>query len=168
MRIYIRAPTASDTTQFIVAVRASRSLHRPYTSPPDTPERFLAYLDRATQASYAGLLVCARDDTGTEQFVGGINISNIIRGPLQSAFVGYQAFAGFDGRGLMTQGLNLAVVHAFKKLKLHRLEANIQPSNAASIALVRRCGFVQEGFSPRYLKLGGKWCDHERWAIVRH
>ncbi len=167
MHIYIRPPTLIDTAQFIASVKASRKLHKPYTSPPDTPEKFAAYLERTTQPNLCGLLVCGRDDAGAEHFVGGINISNIIRGPLQSAFVGYQAFAGFNGCGLMTIGLNLAVAHAFKKLKLHRLEANIQPSNIASIALARRCGFSQEGFSPRYLKLGGKWCDHERWAIVR-
>ena len=48
---------------------------------------------------------------------------------------------------------------------LHRLEANIQPDNAASIALVRSCGFAREGYSPRYLKIGGRWRDHERWTI---
>jgi [ribosomal protein S5]-alanine N-acetyltransferase len=167
MRIYIRPPTPADTAQFIAAVKASRKLHKPYTAPPDTPEKFAAYLEKAAQPNFCGLLVCLRDDEGVEQFVGGINISNIIRGPLQGAFVGYQAFAGFNGRGLMTTGLNLAVAHAFKALKLHRLEANIQPSNSPSIALAQRCGFKLEGFSPRYLKLRGKWCDHERWAIVR-
>ena len=59
-----------------------------------------------------------------------------------------------------------ALQHAFKSMKLHRLEANIQPGNAASIALVRSCGFSKEGYSPRYLKIGGRWRDHERWAIL--
>jgi [ribosomal protein S5]-alanine N-acetyltransferase len=65
----------------------------------------------------------------------------------------------------MSDGLQLVLARAFTDLRLHRLEANIQPGNAASIALVRKAGFVREGFSERYLKIGGRWRDHEHWAI---
>jgi [ribosomal protein S5]-alanine N-acetyltransferase len=51
-------------------------------------------------------------------------------------------------------------------MKLHRLEANIQPSNTRSIRLVKRLGFRREGHSPRYLKVAGRWRDHQRWAMV--
>jgi [ribosomal protein S5]-alanine N-acetyltransferase len=61
--------------------------------------------------------------------------------------------------------MHLVLREAFTRLDLHRLEANIQPANARSIALAKRCGFALEGFSPRYLKIGGRWRDHERWAI---
>ncbi len=61
--------------------------------------------------------------------------------------------------------MHLVLREAFTTLRLHRLEANIQPGNRASILLVQRCGFELEGFSPRYLKVGGRWRDHERWAI---
>ena len=102
----------------------------------------------------------------TGAFVGVINISNIVRGLFRSAYLGYYAFAGFERQGLMSDGLRAVVRHAFGAMKLHRLEANIQPGNAASIALARACGFAWEGFSPRYLKIGGRWRDHERWAIL--
>ena len=65
----------------------------------------------------------------------------------------------------MTEGLGLVLRRTFTELRLHRLEANIQPGNRASTALVRRCGFVREGLSERYLKINGQWRDHERWAI---
>jgi len=58
------------------------------------------------------------------------------------------------------------VSRAFRQLRLHRLEANIQPDNEASRRLVKRLGFKLEGFSPRYLKIAGKWRDHERWAVT--
>ena len=64
------------------------------------------------------------------------------------------------------KAVELAIGIAFKRLKLHRLEANIQPDNLASIALVRACGFSKEGFSPRFLKNNGQWRDHERWAML--
>ncbi|HEU5459251.1 MAG TPA: GNAT family protein, partial [Pyrinomonadaceae bacterium] len=66
----------------------------------------------------------------------------------------------------MTEAIALMLRYAFTKLKLHRLEANIQPGNIASIALVKRAGFVKEGFSRRYLKIGGRWRDHERWGVL--
>ena len=98
--------------------------------------------------------------------VGVINVSQIFRGPFRSAYLGFYAFAPHAGDGYMTEGLGLVLRHAFGPMKLHRLEANIQPANGRSIALVKRCGFRLEGFSPRYLKIGGRWRDHERWAIL--
>ena len=70
------------------------------------------------------------------------------------------------GKGYGTEAVQLMLKHVFKELKLHRVEANIQPGNIASIALVKRAGFVQEGYSRCYLKISGKWRDHERWALL--
>ena len=102
----------------------------------------------------------------SDALVGVFNVSNIVLGPLRSAYLGYYAFAGHERQGLMREGLAAVLRRAFGELRLHRLEANIQPGNAASIALVKACGFRREGFSPRYLKIGGRWRDHERWAIL--
>ena len=66
----------------------------------------------------------------------------------------------------MQSGLRLVLRYAFRELRLHRVEASIQPDNPRSVSLVSRCGFRKEGYSPRYLKIGGKWQDHERWAIL--
>ena len=67
----------------------------------------------------------------------------------------------------MSEAIRLILRYAFKQLKLHRIEANIQPHNSASIAVVRKYGFTKEGFSPKYLKISGRWRDHERWAIIK-
>lgn len=98
--------------------------------------------------------------------MGSINLSQIFRGPFQNAYLGYYVGARFANQGYMTEAVELIVRYAFKTLKLHRVEANIQPQNKASIALVRRAGFTKEGYSKRYLKIGGRWRDHERWAIT--
>ncbi len=99
--------------------------------------------------------------------MGVVNLNEIVRGAFHSAYLGYYGFTPHAGQGYMAEGLGLVLRHAFRRMGLHRLEANIQPGNRASRALVRGLGFRREGFSPRYLKIGGRWRDHERWAIVR-
>jgi len=102
----------------------------------------------------------------TGEIVGMVNVSEIVRGALRSAYLGYCAFAPHQRQGLMTEALRLALAHVFGPLKLHRVEANIQPGNKPSISLVRKLGFRREGYSPRYLKIRGRWRDHERWALL--
>ena len=146
----------------LTMIDASQHLHRPWVYPPSNAAAFRAYLKRIAPASHAGFLALRRVD---HALVGVVNLNEIIRGAMSSAFLGYYASAVCAGQGLMAEGLALVIDHAFGPLHLHRLEANIQPANERSIALVRRCGFQQEGFSRRYLKIGGRWRDHERWAM---
>jgi [ribosomal protein S5]-alanine N-acetyltransferase len=162
--VYLRAPKQSDRDEFLRLARASRDLHRPWVYAPETPREFAAYLSHCSGAAKRCLLVCRRED---DAIVGVYNVSEITRGFFESAFLGYYAFAPTAGRGLMAEGLELVLRYAFKRLKLHRLEANIQPGNERSKRLVDRAGFRYEGYSPRYLKIGGRWRDHERWAITR-
>jgi ribosomal-protein-alanine N-acetyltransferase len=149
--IYLRQPGVEDRRTFLEAVHHSKLLHRRWVNAPATSLQSHAYL------------VCRRD---TGQFAGVINLTNVIMGAFRSGYLGYYAFAGQERRGYMREGLRAVVVHAFRSLKLHRLEANIQPGNRASLALAQACGFAREGYSPRYLKIGGRWRDHERWAIL--
>lgn len=158
----IRPITAADAAAFTAAARASRQLHRPWVQPPSDAAAFERHLARFDGAAHHGFVVEADGE-----LAGAINLTNIVKGAFCSGYLGYYAFTGFEGRGLMTQGLNAVVRHAFNDLGLHRVEANIQPDNAASIALARRCGFQLEGYSPKYLKIGGRWRDHERWARLK-
>jgi [ribosomal protein S5]-alanine N-acetyltransferase len=163
MDVSLSEPSLADAAEFIDAVRASAPLHAPWLGLADTPQLFASYLERVARDDQASYLIRHRACGG---LVGVANISNIVRGGLQSGYLGYGAFASHAGRGLMTQGLRAVLGSAFGDLGLHRVEANIQPGNTRSIALVRRLGFEKEGFSRRYLKIGGEWRDHERWALL--
>src|SRR5262249_27619413 len=123
---------------------------------------FQNYLKRLNAATHEGYWVCTKQ----EELAGVINISEIVRGSFWSAYLSYYAFVPHNGKGYMTEGLKAVISRAFRALKLHRLEANIQPDNDASRRLVQRLGFRCEGLSPRYLKIAGRWRDHERWAIT--
>ena len=144
-------------------MRASREFHNPWLEPPTTPEAFDVLLRRVTDEFFEPLVV---ERLGDGALLGFFNLSWIIRGPLQSAFLGYGAVAAYAGHGYMTEGMQLTLMHAFSDMNLHRIEANIQPGNEPSIGLARRCGFKREGYSVRYLRVGGTWRDHERWAIT--
>lgn len=161
-RVELRPPAPADRDEFLAAMHASRGLHRPWLQPPTTPEAYDRLLARVGDDRYDPLFVCRRDDGA---IVGFIHISEIVRWSFQSAFLGYGAVAAYAGKGYMSEGLQLVLARAFTDLGLHRLEANIQPGNAASIAFVRGAGFVHEGFSERYLKIRGRWRDHEHWAL---
>ncbi|WNI28112.1 GNAT family protein [Streptomyces sp. ITFR-6] len=169
-RTAIRAFTSADSDEFTACARESRELHRPWLFPPTDPDTYAAYATVLIEdPSKAGFLVCERhgDGGGADGAVAGfININNIVIGGFRCGALGYGVFAHAAGRGLMAEGLGLVLRHAFGPLGLHRLEANIQPGNEASIALVRRAGFRLEGFSPDFLFIDGAWRDHERWAIT--
>ena len=162
MRVELHTLSAADRDEFLDAMARSRSFHQPWLTPALTPKEFDTVLQRAEDESFVALVLRLRDDG---RLAGFFNISEIVRRAFQSAYVGYGGVAGLDGRGYMTEGMGLVLDHAFGELGLHRLEANIQPGNTASIELVRRCGFVREGFSEKYLRIDGEWRDHERWAI---
>ncbi|MEZ4647455.1 MAG: GNAT family N-acetyltransferase [Candidatus Eisenbacteria bacterium] len=161
--VYVRRPTARDEGRFLRMTRQSQRLHRPWVHPPLTETHFAQYIARFRDPRNVGLLVLSRED---ESVVGAIHFNEIVRGIFQSCYLGYFGSREHAGRGWMREALGLALHIGFRDLRLHRAEANIQPDNEASLRLVRSLGFRKEGYSPRYLKIGGRWKDHERWAIL--
>jgi ribosomal-protein-alanine N-acetyltransferase len=159
--VHLARPAAGDEDAFLAAVARGRALHGDWVDPPADPTACGAFLTRAATQKQDVSLVWQDDD-----FVGVVTLSEIIRGRLQQAFMGFYAFAPLTGRGLMTQGVRLTLRRAFDDLGLHRVEANVQPQNTRSLALVQRAGFRKEGFSPRYLFIAGAWRVHERWAAL--
>jgi [ribosomal protein S5]-alanine N-acetyltransferase len=162
-RVHLRPPTIRDREGLLAAARRSRALHRSWTYPPMDEGEFDAWLTHSRRPGAVTFLLCLNDDNAT---AGVLSISEIQMGNLRSAYLGYYLFSPYDGHGFMSEALRMLVPYAFSTLGLHRLEANIQPGNTASKSLVRRCGFRYEGLSPRYLKIAGRWRDHERWAMT--
>ncbi|MER6346813.1 GNAT family N-acetyltransferase [Streptomyces sp. NPDC001595] len=167
-RVGIRHFTQQDGAEFTARVRESKDLHHPWLFPPDTAATYAAYAGRLIEdPTKAGFLVCEKDAAaGPGAIAGFININNIVGGGFQCGALGYGAFAHAAGRGLMREGLDLVIGHAFGPMRLHRLEINVQPGNTASIGLAKALGFRLEGFSPAMLFIDGAWRDHERWALT--
>jgi [ribosomal protein S5]-alanine N-acetyltransferase len=162
--VFLRPPTEDDLAEYTALNKASRRFHRHLVNPPTDEKSFADFLRRSETETDCCFLICRAEDGA---IVGGAALSQIFRKAFQNAYLGYHLAEKFTGRGYMTEAVSLILKYAFRDLKLHRVEANVQPHNAASIAVLQRCGFRKEGFSPKYLKIGGRWRDHERWAIVK-
>lgn len=161
--MHIRPLAGTDEPEFLSRAKASRSLHRPWSYPPASSSEFRRMLEPPDSARSARLVVCMNDGG---EIVGYFGVGEIVFGLFRNAYLGYYAFEPFAGHGYMRDGLELVLRYASHDLRLHRLQASIQPGNDASIALVRGAGFRKEGLTLRYLKIGGRWRDHEQWAIT--
>lgn len=100
------------------------------------------------------------------ELVGQIHLFNIVRGALRSAGAGYWISKQYAGRGITPFALATVIDHAFSELRLHRVEVNIRPDNATSLAVVRKVGLRDEGLRLAYLHINGTWEDHRSFAIV--
>lgn len=154
--LYLEKAKLADLKEIVDLFGSSKYMLEPWIYPPAC---FKSYL--SDQGRY---FLRRRID---KSIVGTFGVSGIIRGPLESAFLGFNMFHPWHNMGLMSEGLPIFIRHVFTTLNLHRLEANIQPHNFASKAVVRKAGFALEGYSRDYLNVGYLgWKDHERWAIL--
>jgi ribosomal-protein-alanine N-acetyltransferase len=161
--VYLFEPSRDCQDDFLAMTQGSVSFHQPWVFPATEQRRYRGYLDRVAEGRAYGFLIGRIEDN---QLLGVININDPIFGGFRSASLGYYIGADYSRRGYMSEALALVLDYAFTTLRLHRLEANVQPNNEASLALVRRLGFRKEGFSPAFLQIDGVWRDHERWAML--
>jgi ribosomal-protein-alanine N-acetyltransferase len=162
-KVSIRRISVNDESTFIEAVKRSSKHLAPWVTPPSNEIDFRNFIESTNRVNQESFLVVEKD---TGIFVGVFNLSNIVRGCFQSAHLGFYSFVPYTRKGLMTEALSLISTFAFLNLKLHRIEANIQPENISSIKLVKRCGFVKEGYAKNYLKINGLWRDHIHYVIT--
>jgi ribosomal-protein-alanine N-acetyltransferase len=162
-RVSLRKLVLQDQGAFLAMVATSKSLHHPWASPPSDAARFRALIARGGGDDFVSLAGLRNNDN---TLVAVVNLSQIARGGFQNCYCGFYANAATAGQGLTRETLELTLRYAFTQQGLHRVEANVQPNNGASQALVRRVGFRHEGHSPRYLHIDGAWRDHDRFAIT--
>ena len=168
-RVLLRHPVPEDEAAFAELVAKSEEIRASWVPAPrrdagSDPRRWFASLLRANAAgNNHKLFICRLED---DVLLGCMNVNEVVLGSFLSGYLGYWIGGPYARRGYAGEALGLMLRYAFGELGLHRLEANIQPGNEASRALVRSAGFRLEGLSPRYLQIGGAWRDHERWAIT--
>lgn len=153
---------ASDAQELLAGLRRSQALHAHWLDAPRTAWEVKKYL---MPSGPACIRYGIRSSKG--ELAAVVNLNGIIRGAFQNGFLGYFALAPHHGRGFVRAGVKAVTAEAFAVQGLHRLEANIQPDNRRSAALIRSLGFRLEGHSPRYLKIGGAWRDHDRYALTK-
>lgn len=100
------------------------------------------------------------------ELIGSVFLSEVVRGPLQSCWIGYYLDQQYNGKGYTTEAVRLVVSYAFDELKLHRIEAGVMPHNLRSMKVLEKAGFHKEGIAKENVKINGKWEDHQILAIV--
>ena len=161
--VQIRHLKASDEKIFMVHIRRSRELHRSWVQVPTSGKAFQRYVQEMNTTDDQAYVAIRTD---THEMVGVVELQDIFRGDFQNAYLVYYGFAGQLQQGFMRNAVQEVIAKAFGAMKLHRLEANLQPNNLASITLLKACGFEKEGLSPKFLRKNGEWRDHERWALL--
>jgi len=168
-RVFLRAPAAADRRVLLRVRRESERFLRPWEPVPPRgtawagPRWFASLLAKARSDDADAALVCRAEDG---EPMGVIALSAIVRGAFHSGYLSYWIGERFARNGYMAEAGGLYLRRVFRALDLHRVEANLRPENEPSRALARRLGFRLEGSSPRYLKIAGRSCDHERWALL--
>jgi len=171
-RVVLRPARLHDFADWVALRAASREFLTPWESTwPDDALHFSAFrrrlrqyaADRDRGSGYYFLIRRAADDV----LLGGINLTHVRRGIAQSGTLGYWIGAPFARQGYMTEAMKAVLAFAFEDLGLNRVEAACLPDNAASRALLARCGFQQEGRARKYLRINGVWQDHLTFGILR-
>jgi ribosomal-protein-alanine N-acetyltransferase len=173
-RVALRAPRAVDIPELRALIARNADHLRPWSPspPPGTNPLGLAELGRTIAKQRrewklgAAYVFVAILRYGREPIAGRVALTSVTRGPWQSAQVGYWLDAASGGRGLMTECVGLALDFAFEDLGLHRVQAAVMPRNAASRRILAKCGFREEGYAERYLRIGGRWEDHVIYGLT--
>lgn len=171
-RVVLRPPQKADWGAWAAVRVANRAALEPWE--PAWPEGclseefFIRRLCRQAQdweGSRAYSFLIFRNDDN--RLIGGINLNHVALGAARSASLGYWLDQSHQGQGYMHESLSCVMQWAFEGLDLHRINAACLPANTASINVLRRLGFEEEGFARAYYRINGRWEDHVLFGRVR-
>ncbi|MEH7440256.1 GNAT family protein [Neobacillus drentensis] len=168
--IYIRPFLPSDATALLELQLANRDFFQGFSMERDDDfytleaqlERIPQYQELSQNDQSYNFGIFTYEDT----LIGTINLFHVMRGSLQSAFIGYFLDKSHNGRGYTTEAAKLIVDYGFNELNLHRIEAGVMPHNIGSIRVLEKAGFHKEGIAVKNVKINGKWEDHQVLAII--
>ncbi len=172
-RLLLRAPAASMQAQVLDYQLRNQTFFAPWDpaypadffEPAGVAQRLAQGLESFVEGTAYRFWLSLLDEP--DRLIGSIHFSQVARGPFQNAMLGYSLDEKAQGQGLMNEGLSLAMAEMFgPRVRLHRIQASVQPQNRPSLAVLRRLGFVSQGLSPRYLFINGAWRDHEVFALL--
>jgi [ribosomal protein S5]-alanine N-acetyltransferase len=163
-RVSLWPVTAGDRDEFVTRARASASLHQGLIFAPTTATEFDEYIASYDGINAVGFVVRLN---ATKELAGFVNLNDIGWAPDRRAALGYGGFVATAGHGYVAEAVRLAVRYAFDDLELDRVDADIQPGNAASRRVIEQAGFRSVATAPRSICIAGKWRDHERWMLTQ-
>ena len=155
------------------ALAQAHRKNRDHLAPWD-PERLPSFFTTAGQESVIEKLLLEQRSGTTVPFaladgtriVGRVTLSGMVRGPFESANLGYWIDADYTRRGFMTGAVSAVTDIAHSVLGLHRLQAATLLHNRASQSVLTRCGFSEFGVAPEYLRIAGRWQDHRLFQRI--
>ncbi len=162
-RTVVRPLTVGDEPAFVALAVENLEFHRRWIKLPTEPDEFKRYFSKFDGENALFFVIC---DAYSDSIVGFVSLTGIEREPYHRGRLGYGVFERYARMGYVSAGFKQVIDFAFESLKLHRLEADIQPENSPSRRLVEKMGFTCEGVSRGFIRINGEWIDHERWALT--
>jgi len=169
-QVYLRRLELPDAPALLDLRVANKTFLEPFE-----PSRHDRFFTLQSQRDYIQMAIVDWDDDEAyafgifgpnDEMIGRVALSNVVRGAWQNATLGYFVAERHTGKGCATQAVGLAVAFAFEEARLHRVQAGVMLHNKASARVLVKNGFRYEGLSPRYLKINGRWEDHDMYAIT--
>ncbi|OZB93004.1 GNAT family N-acetyltransferase [Paenibacillus sp. XY044] len=169
--VYLRALTIQDAEGSLRMQAENRAFFEQFSMPRDSEYYTLAGQLARIRAQEESREQDLEYSFGVfrlegDRLIGSMNLFQVLRGGLQSAFIGYFLDRAENGKGYMTEAVRLIVDYAFAELKLHRIEAGVMPRNPGSIRVLEKAGFHREGIARSNVLINGKWEDHQVLAII--